>query len=155
LALAAGVSRFLAVESCGQCTACKQDGLQVFERLRLILAQRGSNADLAVAEHRLGTITDGARCNLAAQHQLVVRSILGNFGDAVRAHLQPGHAPTDPVLITELMSIEGRADAVDAEFVTKRADWTFGAQRSVADPMGGVDDPGTSPADRLSDRRSG
>src|SRR3954469_24311944 len=28
-AVAAGVSRFLAIESCGQCTPCKQDGLQL------------------------------------------------------------------------------------------------------------------------------
>src|SRR5439155_27112977 len=32
-AVAAGASRFLAVESCGQCTPCKQDGLQIADRL--------------------------------------------------------------------------------------------------------------------------
>ena len=34
VAVAAGVSRFLAVESCGQCTPCKQDGLEIAEILR-------------------------------------------------------------------------------------------------------------------------
>src|SRR5207237_7573331 len=32
-AVAAGASRFLAVESCGQCTPCKQDGLEISARL--------------------------------------------------------------------------------------------------------------------------
>ncbi len=155
LALAAGVSRFLAVESCGQCTACKQDGLQVFERLRSLLAHGGSEADLAVVGRLLGTITDGARCNLATQHQLVVGSILGTFGDAVRVHLQPGHRPSEPVLITELMSIDGETEAVDESFFAKRADWTFDPHRSVASPTGPVDDPGRSPADRFSDHRFG
>lgn len=154
LALAAGVSRFLAVESCGQCTACKQDGLQLFERLRSLLAHGGTEADLAVVEQLLGTITDGARCNLAAQHQLVVGSILDTFGDAVRAHLQPGHTPTEPVLITELMSIESETEVVDQAFLAKRADWTFGPERSALQPCGAVDDPGRSPVDRLSDHRS-
>ncbi len=155
LALAAGVSRFLAVESCGQCTACKQDGLQVFERLRLLLGQGGGEADLVVVEQLLDSITDGARCNLAAQHQLVVGSILANFSDTVRVHLQPGHTPREPVLITELMSIEGETEAVDESFLAKRADWTFAPERSAGKPTGPVDDPGRSPADRLSDHRAG
>ena len=33
VAVAAGVSRFLAVESCGQCTPCKQDGLAITDAL--------------------------------------------------------------------------------------------------------------------------
>ena len=39
VAVAAGVSRFLAVESCGQCTPCKQDGREISE----ILARLGRN----------------------------------------------------------------------------------------------------------------
>ena len=154
LALAAGVSRFLAVESCGQCTACKQDGLEVFERLRSMLVHGGSESDLAVIERRLGTITDGARCNLAAQHQLVVGSIFDAFGDAIFAHLQPGHASTAPVLIAALASIEGETEAVDQAFLAKRADWTYGSEGSAPDTAGAVDDPGRTPVDRFSDHRS-
>ena len=32
-AVAAGVARFLAMESCGQCTPCKQDGLFIVDGL--------------------------------------------------------------------------------------------------------------------------
>ena len=37
-AVAQGVSRFLAVESCGQCTPCKQDGLALAELLDRVRA---------------------------------------------------------------------------------------------------------------------
>ena len=155
LAVAAGVSRFLAVESCGQCTACKQDGLQVFERLRSLLAIGGSDSDLAVVDRLLGGITEGARCNLATQHQVVVGSILGTFKDSVRSHLQPGRSPGEPVLITELMSIDSETAAVDDDFLAKRADWTFGPERQAEGTGRAIDDPGRSPADRFGDHRSG
>ena len=41
LAAAAGVSRFLAIESCGQCTPCKQDGLALAARLARALRRSG------------------------------------------------------------------------------------------------------------------
>ena len=40
VAVAQGVSRFLAVESCGQCTPCKQDGLAIAELLSAVLQLR-------------------------------------------------------------------------------------------------------------------
>jgi len=155
LALAAGVSRFLAVESCGQCTACKQDGLKVFETLRSMLAIGGSEGDRIAVDTLLDTIADGARCNLATQHQLVVRSILDTFDDAVRVHLQSGYTPVEPVLITELMSLDGGLDAIDDSFLSKRSDWTFNDDSSPARRTGPVDDPGRSPVDRFGDHRSG
>ena len=40
-AVAAGVARFLAVESCGQCTACKQDGLGLATSLARLCRNEG------------------------------------------------------------------------------------------------------------------
>ena len=40
VAVAAGVARFLAVESCGQCTPCKQDGLAIAAILAPLLRRR-------------------------------------------------------------------------------------------------------------------
>ncbi len=155
LALAAGVSRFLAVESCGQCTPCKQDGLNVFERLRLLGAQGGTQADLATIRQLLGSIADGARCNLAAQHQLVVGGIMDAFDDAIQLHLRPDARPCEPVLITELMSLEAGTASVDELFLTKRSDWTYDANAAADTSAIGVDDPGVSPAERQTDHRAG
>jgi NADH:ubiquinone oxidoreductase subunit F (NADH-binding) len=74
-AVAAGVSRFLAVESCGQCTPCKQDGLALAELLARICDDGGSEHDLATVADRVSTVADEARCYLAQQHQQVVGSI--------------------------------------------------------------------------------
>ncbi len=155
LAVAAGVSRFLAVESCGQCTPCKQGGLAVYESLRSMLVQGGTGRDRVAVDRLLGTLTDGARCNLATQHQLVVRSILDTFDDEIRTHLQPGHTSGVPVLITELMSLDDGPESVDGSFLSKRADWTFNDNRSAARLTDPVDDPGRSAVDRFGDHRSG
>jgi NADH:ubiquinone oxidoreductase subunit F (NADH-binding) len=50
VAVAAGVARFLAVESCGQCTPCKQDGLEISDRLAKVCAGNGTAADLAAID---------------------------------------------------------------------------------------------------------
>src|SRR6202023_1197115 len=47
-AVAASVSRFLAVESCGQCTPCKQDSLLITDALTNISASGGAEEDLDV-----------------------------------------------------------------------------------------------------------
>src|SRR5680860_15164 len=79
--VAAGVARFLAVESCGQCAACKRDGLAIAETLAKLCASRAEPIDLEQMRVSLGTVADGARCNLPYQQQAVVGSILELFPD--------------------------------------------------------------------------
>ncbi len=73
-------SRFLAVESCGQCEACKSDGLALSSLLDDVpsedVASRTREQWFADVEMHLARITDGARCTLALQHQTVVGSLL-------------------------------------------------------------------------------
>ena len=126
LAVAAGVSRFLAVESCGQCTPCKKDGIDVSERLDRLCANRADQRDLDTIRDRLATITDGARCFLATQHQTVVGSILDAFADEVDAHLHGRTAPVERILVAEARDLTDAGLAVDATFSTKQPDWTHG-----------------------------
>ena len=65
VAVAHGVARFLAVESCGQCTPCKQDGLAIAERMDVLRRGEGEADDLIEVQARLATVADGARCSLA------------------------------------------------------------------------------------------
>ena len=106
--VAAGVARFLAVESCGQCTPCKQDGLALADHLDLLCRNEGGQASLDMARRRLATIADGARCNLATQQQVVVGSILDRFADEVQAHVDGRAQPVEPTLIAELISVRRR-----------------------------------------------
>jgi hypothetical protein len=144
VAVAAGVARFLAVESCGQCTPCKQDGLEISDRLAKVCAGTATAADLAAIDRRLDTVVNGARCNLAQQQQTVVGSILARFGDEVRAHLQPGTDPVVPEVVVDLLDIDEAAQAVvDERFRDKQPDWTYDATWS-----------GKSPVDRFTDHRA-
>jgi NADH:ubiquinone oxidoreductase subunit F (NADH-binding) len=142
-AVAAGVARFLAVESCGQCTPCKQDGLEIADRLASLCAGTATGADLHAVEARLVSVTTGARCNLATQQQVVVGSILARFGADVRAHLDPATPPVEPRLVGDLVEIDGSAQAVvDDRFRHKQPDWTYESRWS-----------GKSPVDRFADHR--
>ena len=85
MAVAAGAARFLAVESCGQCTPCKADGLTLADALDHLCAGSGGQPDLDAANRALVTIADGARCNLASQQQAVVGAILAGWDDEVVA----------------------------------------------------------------------
>ena len=143
-AVAAGVARFLAVESCGQCTPCKQDGLEISDRLAKVCAGTANTIDLTAIEHRLITVVNGARCNLAQQQQTVVGSLLERFGDEVRAHLQPETDPVVPAVVVDLLDIDEAAQAVvDERFRNKQPDWTYDATWS-----------GKSPVDRFTDHRA-
>jgi NADH-quinone oxidoreductase subunit F len=140
-AVAAGVARFLAVESCGQCAPCKRDGLALAD-----LLARVSRSDTATRVDRipshLATIADGARCNLAAQQQAVIGSILDLFPDVVQNHVSGGLDPIEPFLIVPIADIvDGRAE-LDTRELAKQPDWSFDAI-----------DSGTWPADRFDAHR--
>ncbi|MEO6121584.1 MAG: NADH-ubiquinone oxidoreductase-F iron-sulfur binding region domain-containing protein [Acidimicrobiales bacterium] len=136
-AVAAGVSRFLAVESCGQCTPCKQDGLALAGLLDGIARSEADGHDLELVADRLRTVADEARCYLAQQHELVVGSLLRLFPDAFRDHVTGAAAAVEPELIAPILDlVDGRA-VLDTGHRDKQPDWTYDATYS-----------GQSPADR-------
>jgi NADH-quinone oxidoreductase subunit F len=142
-AVAAGVSRFLAVESCGQCTPCKGDGLALAEVLRKVSRSEAGERDLGEVRSLLDSVSNEARCFLALQHQAVVESIVTGFGDELQAHVD-GRAPAaEPVLVAELNGIEGDEAVVDERHLTKQPDWTYNAE-----------DSGKWPAERLDEHRA-
>lgn len=146
-AVAAGVSRFLAVESCGQCTPCKQDGLALAGLLERICAGEAGEHELAAVADRVSTVADEARCFLAHQHEQVLGSILRLYPDAFRRHVD-GSAPNvapEPVLpVLDLVPGEGGDGAgesvveLDLDQLRKQPDWTYGDT-----------DSGKTPVDRL------
>ena len=142
-AVAAGVSRFLAVESCGQCAACKQDGLQISDALDRIVGDDPDPDDLATVDHRLETVADGARCYLANQHQTVVGSLVTRFRADLEAHVQRSVPGRERTLIAELKDVADDTAVVDPRFRLRQPDWTFGEDYS-----------GKWPADRLDEHRA-
>lgn len=146
-AAAAGVARFLAVESCGQCTPCKQDGLAIAAALGgLSRSAAGETGEPEALTNHLATVVDGARCALAGQQQIVVGSILDRRRERARPTeaIDRAEQPVAPLLIAELVDIDERGQAhYDERFVAKQPDWTY-------DDV----DSGQTPVDRLTDRRA-
>jgi NADH:ubiquinone oxidoreductase subunit F (NADH-binding) len=128
LASARDTARFLAVESCGQCTPCKQDGLRLHRALDAALD--GATSALADARDALVTVADGARCNLASQQQAAV-------GGALDWAPADGAGRRDPVIAPIADLVDGRF-RLDDTAATKQPDWTH-------EPV----DSGQAPADRL------
>ena len=119
-------SRFLWIESCGQCPPCKLGTEEITHRLNEIEACRGSEEDVAVIGARLGNVTDGNRCFLPVEEQKVVGSILRAFPEEFAAHLE-GDCPNPR---TDLIApkIADLADGVvtyDEHHRLKRPDWTY------------------------------
>jgi NADH:ubiquinone oxidoreductase subunit F (NADH-binding) len=143
LAVAAGVSRFLAVESCGQCTPCKRDGIAISDRLERLCRNDVEGMRMRDMSADLDHIPTGARCNLATQHQIVVGGLLQLFPDVLQAHIDNVAEPLEPVLVTELRGIANNREVLDETFRRKQVDWTHGDV-----------DPGRSPFERLVERRA-
>src|SRR5207302_5489028 len=89
-------SRFLYVESCGQCPPCKRGSGEITDRLERIEAGAGTEDDVARIGAWLELLTDGNRCYLAAEEQVVVASILRALPAELVAHLEPGRWPRPP-----------------------------------------------------------
>lgn len=83
----AELSRFLAVESCGQCPACPQGCGQISDALERLEAGRAGETDLKTIHSRLRSVTGGQRCGLPTGEQRLVGSALELFAEEFNAHL--------------------------------------------------------------------
>ncbi|HMG25938.1 MAG TPA: NADH-ubiquinone oxidoreductase-F iron-sulfur binding region domain-containing protein [Acidimicrobiia bacterium] len=127
VAVAAGVSRFLGVESCGQCVPCKEQGLEIAAILERMCRDEANDADLAELDKRIGTVADSARCNLALQHQLVVGDIRRLFPGEAAAHTHAAVRPVEPELIAAIVDIEDGQAVLDERQREKQPDWSYDA----------------------------
>ena len=134
-AVAAGVARFLAVESCGQCLPCKLDGMSLSEGLAKLNGPQPQDHDYDTVRRRLLTVADRSRCYLATQQQVVVGSILEHFGDEFAAHLSGERAPVEPELVAELLDIRAGQAFVDTRHRSKQPDWTYNKRYSGTVPV--------------------
>jgi NADH:ubiquinone oxidoreductase subunit F (NADH-binding) len=120
------LSRFLYVESCGQCLPCKQGSGEITARLEQLEAGTGTTAELDEIATWLSKVTDGARCYLATEEQLLVTSLLRAFPEEIAEHLAAGRCPRPrPLPLPKLVDLsEGRA-VYDERHHLKRPDWTY------------------------------
>jgi NADH-quinone oxidoreductase subunit F len=120
------LSRFLSVESCGQCPPCKLGSSEITNHLEQLEIGAGSEDDLREIVHWLGRVTDGNRCYLAVEEQVMVDSILQAFPDEFVEHVELGHCPRPRRLpIPKLLDLVDGKAVYDETFWRKRPDWTY------------------------------
>ncbi len=128
-------SRFLAVESCGQCPPCKLGALEITSRLRRIESGQGTDADVAEIGGWLDKVTDGNRCYLAVEERVVVGSILRSFPEEFVAHLDGRGCPRPRSLpFPAIRELGGGRATYDERYWLKRPDWTYAERPEDAEP---------------------
>jgi NADH:ubiquinone oxidoreductase subunit F (NADH-binding) len=120
-------SRFLYVESCAQCPACKHGTGQITDLLQKIDAGGGSDLDVETILARCSTVTDGQRCALPTGESLLVQSAVQVFGREFVEHF--GHPCPRPreIPLPKLVDFDEKAGrfVYDERYRFKQPDWTF------------------------------
>ena len=120
------LSRFLSIESCGQCPPCKLGSSAITEHLERIETGNGHESDLDAISGWLHRVTDGNRCYLAVEERDVVNSVLQAFPDEFVEHLELHRCPRPRRLpIPKLIDLDGGTAVYDETFWLKRPDWTY------------------------------
>ncbi|HUW04443.1 MAG TPA: NADH-ubiquinone oxidoreductase-F iron-sulfur binding region domain-containing protein [Acidimicrobiales bacterium] len=119
-------SRFLSVESCGQCPPCKLGSGAVTQHLQRVETGAGDTSDIDAIVGWLARVTDGSRCYLATEERIVVDSILRAFPEEFDEHLALGECPRPRRLpIPKLIDLGNGQAVYDESIWRKRSDWTY------------------------------
>ena len=140
------LSRFLSIESCGQCPPCKIGSGEITARLERIETGAGDDRDIAVIGGWLERVTDGNRCYLAVEEQRVVSSVLRAFPEEFAEHLEQHRArgrrrarspscSTSPTAAPPTTSVLAQAPGLDLRHRVSIA--ALGAGRAEVRPEGG------------------
>jgi NADH-quinone oxidoreductase subunit F len=124
--VAAVFSRFLFVESCGQCPPCKLGSGEITEHLDDL--QDGIASDRAVDQiwEWLSKVTDGSRCYLATEEAQLVGSIIEQFLREFEEHLVVDGCPRRRHLVVpKLVDLHDGTAVYDERQSRKAPDWTY------------------------------
>ncbi|HUG83196.1 MAG TPA: NADH-ubiquinone oxidoreductase-F iron-sulfur binding region domain-containing protein [Euzebya sp.] len=124
--VAATLAHFLAIESCGQCLACKLGTAEIASRLTSIDRGEGSGTDIDQILDRSVTVTDLARCGLPVGAQ-VLRTTIQAFREEFIAHLGQPCPSTAPAVVPKIEHLDTATGAVvlDHDYHRKRDDWSY------------------------------
>jgi NADH:ubiquinone oxidoreductase subunit F (NADH-binding) len=123
--LARVLSRFLYVESCGQCPACKLGTGAITDQLDALLAGRAEGDEVEVIGARLRNVTDGNRCYLPVEEQRLIASLLRAFPEEFVDALD-GIVPAPRGLpAPKLVEVSDGVARYDERQSRKRPDWTY------------------------------
>jgi NADH:ubiquinone oxidoreductase subunit F (NADH-binding) len=120
-------SRFLYVESCGQCPACKHGTQQITELLERVDRGEGSDLDIETILARCLTVTDAQRCALPTGETLLVQSAIQTFGREFVDHFGRGCPRPREIPVPKMVDFDEGTGmfAYDERYRQKLPDWTY------------------------------
>ncbi len=123
----ASFSRFLFIESCAQCPACKHGSEQITASLDRIEQGAGSEDDLETVLARTSTVTGGQRCALPTGEALLVKSAIACFGSEFEEHLGRACPRPRSIPFPKLLDFDERTRRFryDDRYRLKRPDWSY------------------------------
>lgn len=125
--IAAALSHFLMIESCGQCPPCKLGTTAITELLNKIDRGDGEADDIDAILHRCTNVTDANRCYLPVGEQLTVGSTLHAFIDDFTAHIGRPCPSDREEVIPKIEYLDHSTGEVrfDPDYGRKRPDWSY------------------------------
>jgi NADH-quinone oxidoreductase subunit F len=125
VAVARRFSRFLHVESCGQCPACKFGTGEITAYLDRLDQGLGTELDVETIGARLLTVTDGNRCYLPVEEQELISSMLRRFPDDFATALGRGPTTDRAYPFPKIVDLDDDGVVYDERQERKRPDWTY------------------------------
>ena len=120
-------SRFLSIESCGQCPPCKLNSGYVTERLERLHAGRTDVGGLDAVIERAATSTDGQRCALPTGESLIVQSLMQEFREEFEAHVGRPCPHERRIVFPKLVDLDEQAGrfVCDETYGSRQPDWSL------------------------------
>jgi NADH-quinone oxidoreductase subunit F len=120
-------SRFLWVESCGQCPPCKLDSGEVTAHLERLEEGKADRGDLDLMLARAQTVTDGQKCALPTGESLLMQSLFQTFGEEFAHHVGRACPLPRDIQFPKIVALDERSGrfSYDQAYRRKQADWTY------------------------------
>lgn len=124
LSVARMVSRFLYVESCGQCRACKFGTGEITRHLDALAATDEESPDIEIIGQRLRDVTNQNRCFLGEEEQRVISSLLRRFPEEFTSEVV-SVASLETLPIPKIVDIRDGIALYDEAQQRKQPGWTY------------------------------
>ena len=123
----ATLEHFLAIESCGQCQACKIGNMDMDDIFQRIQRGQGTMTDLEALAKRSRYVTDANRCFLPVGAQVTVGSTIREFLDEFVATVESGKpTPADiPVPLIDHIDENTGEVTFHPRYHLKQPDWSY------------------------------
>ena len=124
VAVARLFARFLNVESCGQCGACKLHSGAISDTLERLERGAADDRDIDLLGAGLQMVTDQNRCYLPVELQTVVASILRELPEDFVTHLERTPAPPRPYRLPKIVDMSNGTVTYDPTTAPEQPDGT-------------------------------